>query len=157
MHHPSRRSPLIVLAGVIVLAALSACETSSTRKELVRGYIDDLLLAQRFDRWGDYMAKAPSYNGSTLGRETFEAVAKFLHTTFSDVKVSVEDQRTDGAWVTTRITISGVQTGKFLNVPPRNRVVHFRGILLDRIEGGRVAEMWHQLDYWDALLQVVPP
>ncbi|MGH8265194.1 MAG: ester cyclase [Steroidobacteraceae bacterium] len=147
----------LLLLVALLVCAVSACETSASRKQLVRGYIDDLLVAQRWERWDRYMAQQPGYNGSALGRETFRAVAKFLHTTFSDVKIDVDDQKTDGAWVTTRVTITGVQTGNFLNVPPRNRAVHFRAILLDRIEDGHVAEMWHQLDYWDALLQVARP
>jgi predicted ester cyclase len=141
----------------VLLCMATACETSSSRKQLVRGYIDDLLVDERWERWETYMAKRPRYNGSSLGPETFTAVATFLHTTFSDVKISVDDQHSDGAWVTTRVTITGVQTGKFLNVPPRNRPVHFRALLLDRIEHGHVVEMWHQLDYWDALLQVARP
>jgi len=153
--HRSHHGLALLLA--VLLCTVTACETSTTRKQLVRGYIDDLLVAERWERWDRYMAERPSYNGSTLGRETFKAVASFLHTTFSDVKISVDEQKSDGAWVTTRVTVTGVQTGNFLNVPPRNRPVHFRAILLDRIEDGRVAEMWHQLDYWDALLQVATP
>jgi predicted ester cyclase len=134
-----------------------ACETASSRKEVVRGYLDDLLVAERWERWDQFMGKSLSYNGVGLGRDAFTAVAHFLHTTFSDVRVTVEDQRVDGAWVTTRIRVRGVQTGNFLNVPPRNRPVEFRAILMDRVEGGRVVEMWHQMDYWDALMQVARP
>lgn len=155
MHRSHRGLSLLLVA--VLLCTATACETSSSRKQLVRGYVEDLLVGERWEQWDTYMDKAPSYNGSTLGRETFMAVAKFLHTTFSDVKIEVDDQKTDGAWVTTRVTITGVQTGNFLNVPPRNRPVRFRAILMDRVEHGRVAEMWHQLDYWDALLQVARP
>lgn len=151
------RRPRGLLLLVLFVSILAACDTASSRKALVRGYVEDLLVAEHWHRWDQYLTKAPVYNGSTLGRDSFQAVSKFLHTTFSDVKISIDDQRADGAWVTSRVTISGVQTGKFLNVPPRNRVVHFRAILLDRVEDGRVAEMWHQLDYWDALLQVAAP
>ncbi|MGH8314959.1 MAG: ester cyclase, partial [Steroidobacterales bacterium] len=99
----------LLLLVALLVCAVSACETSASRKQLVRGYIDDLLVAQRWERWDRYMAQQPGYNGSALGRETFRAVAKFLHTTFSDVKIDVDDQKTDGAWVTTRVTITGVQ------------------------------------------------
>jgi predicted ester cyclase len=153
--HRSHRALSLLLA--VLLCTVTACETGASRKQLVRNYLDDLLVDERWDRVDTYLAKRPTYNGSTLGRETFKAVATFLHTTFSDVKIDVDDQKSDGAWVTTRVTVTGVQTGHFLNVPPRNRPVHFRGILLDRIEDGHVVEMWHQLDYWDALLQVARP
>ncbi|HZF17752.1 MAG TPA: ester cyclase [Steroidobacteraceae bacterium] len=145
------RSRRILLLACLL--ALAACETSSSRKQVVRSYIDDLLLGEHWNRWDEYMAKEPTYNGSSLGQPTFQAVSRFLHTTFTDVHVSIEDQHADGAWVTTRITLTGVHTGRFLNVMPSNRPVKFRAILLDRIEGGHVVEMWHQLDYWDALLQ----
>ena len=149
------RSRRIVL--LVCLLALGACETGSSRKEVVRSYIDVLLLGEHWERWGEYMTREPTYNGSPLGQATFQAVSKFLHTTFTDVHISVDDQRVDGEWVTTRVTVTGVHTGRFLNVMPSNRPVRFRAILLDRVEGGHVAEMWHQLDYWDALLQVARP
>jgi predicted ester cyclase len=148
------RRPVLILCLIV---ALAACETSASRKEVVRGYLDELLVGERWDRWDEYMARSPSYNGVGLGRDAFQGVAHFLHTTFSEVAVTVDDQRVDGAWVTTRVSVRGVQTGNFLNVPPRNRPVLFHAILMDRVEHGHVVEMWHQLDYWDALMQVARP
>lgn len=140
-----------------LLIALSGCDTAATRKRVVRTYLDELLVAQRWQKWDEFMGKSPSYNGTSLGRDAFKGVAHFLNTTFSEVSVTIEDQRVDGSWVITRLSVSGVQTGRFLNVTPRNRRVRFRAILMDRLESGHVVEMWHQFDYWDALLQVARP
>lgn len=142
---------------ICLVLSICACETRESRKEVVRRYIDELLVAQRWQKWDELMAKSPSYNGIGLGREAFQATAHFLNTTFSEVTVTIEDQRVDGAWVVTRISVRGMQTGFFLNVAPRNRPVRFRAILMDRLQGGRVVEMWHEFDYWDALLQVARP
>ena len=140
-----------------LLVTVGACESRESRKEIVRDYLNELLVAERWQKWDDFMGKSPSYNGTGLGRQAFKGVATFLNTTFSEVTVTVDDQRVDGDWVITRVTLRGVQTGKFLNVAPHNRLVKFRAILMDRLDGGRVVEMWHQLDYWDALLQVARP
>ena len=151
-----QRSARIVLLTCLAMSVV-ACETAETRKQVVRSYLDELLVAQRWQKWDEYMAKSPSYNGAGLGREAFTGVAHFLNTTFSELSITIEDQRVDGSWVITRVSVRGVQTGNFLNVTPRNRAVRFRAILMDRFESGHVAEMWHQFDYWDALLQVARP
>jgi predicted ester cyclase len=153
MHQRCCRAILLVSLALCI----GACDTRASRKEVVRGYLDELLVAQRWQKWNEFMGERPSYNGAGLGREAFQGVAHFLNTTFSEVTVTVDDQRVDGAWVVTRITLRGMQTGNFLNVRPRNRSVRFHAILLDRVESGHVVEMWHQFDYWDALLQVARP
>jgi predicted ester cyclase len=150
-----RFSHAVLLACLLIYCG--GCETAETRKYVVRGYLDELLVAQRWQKWDEFMGKSPSYNGTGLGRDAFQAVAHFLNTTFSEVSVTIEDQRVDGSWVITRLSVRGMQTGEFLNVKPRNRPVRFRAILMDRLESGHVVEMWHQFDYYDALLQVARP
>ena len=142
---------------VCILASVVACASRDSRAAVVRRYLDVLLVGQRWQEWDDLMVSSPTYNGVAGGRAAFEGVAHFLNTTFSELSVTIEDQRVDGAWVVTRLTVRGVQTGPFLNVAPRNRPVRFQAILMDRLQGGRVVEMWHQFDYWDALLQVARP
>lgn len=153
--HERRRYVSILLACVVVCA--SACATRDSRVHVVRNYIDELLIHQRWQQWDELMGGSLSYNGVPFGRDAFQAVARFLHATFSDVSVTVEQQLVDGPWVVTRVTVRGHQTGPFLNVPPRNQLVRFRATLMDRVEGGRVVEMWHEYAYWDALLQVARP
>lgn len=152
----ARRTCRAVL-WICVVAGLAACASRDGRTGVVRRYLDELLVAQRWQEWDELMAANPTYNGVPGGRAAFEGVAHFLNTTFSDLSVTVEDQRVDGAWVVTRVTVRGVQSGPFLNVAPRHRPVRFSAILMDRLEGGRVVEMWHQFDYFDALLQVARP
>jgi predicted ester cyclase len=143
------------LALVVVCAV--ACTSRGSRTGLVRHYLDELLVKQHWQQWDEFMVEHPRYNGVAAGRDAFQAVSKFLNTTFSELSVTLEDQLVDRAWVVTRVAVHCMQTGPFLNVPPRNRPVRFRAILMDRIEGGQVVEMWHEFDYWDALLQVAQP
>jgi predicted ester cyclase len=152
----ARRCSRAVL-WICVVAFLAACASRDSSTEIVRRYLDELLVAQRWQKWDELMAASPTYNGVAAGRAAFEGVAGFLNATFSDLSLTVEDQRVDGAWVVTRLTVRGTQTGPFLNVPARHRPVRFNAILMDRLEGGRVVEMWHQFDYYDALLQVARP
>ena len=152
MREPQRLRTSILLVLVVLCAA--ACTSRDSRTGLVRRYIDELLVQQHWQLWGEFMSENPRYNGVAAGHDAFRAVAHFLNTTFSELSVTIEDQLVDRAWVVTRVTVRGIQTGPFLNVPPRNRPVRFRAILMDRMEGGRVVEMWHEFAYWDALLQV---
>jgi predicted ester cyclase len=153
--HKRRSYASILLACVVICA--SACATRDSRTRVVRNYIDELLVHQRWQEWDAMMGEHLSYNGVPFGRDAFQAVARFLHSTFGDVSVTVEQQLVDGPWVVTRVTVRGHQTGNFLNVPPHNQLIRFRATLMDRLDGGRVVEMWHEYAYWDALLQVAQP
>ena len=71
---------------------------------------------------------------------------------FPDLQFTTEDQLTDGDRVATRWRATGTHTGPLGPVPPTGRSITVDGLIIDRLEGGMVAERWEQ---WDqpAMLQ----
>jgi len=114
-------------------------------------------------RWADIMTQgnldlvdeiyAPDYVGhdSTSPEDIrgVEGIREFFSMylgAFPDDEVTIEDQLAEGDMVATRWTGRGTHQGELMGVPPSGNRVEVTGILISRIEGGKVAEEWHQYD-----------
>jgi steroid delta-isomerase-like uncharacterized protein len=91
--------------------------------------------------------------GVEPGREGAKAFVKQLQAAFSDIEQSVDDLVAEGDKVAARWTFSANHTGEFIGVPASNKRITVTGIEIDRIEGGRVAEAWSQVDITAFLMQ----
>ena len=74
-----------------------------------------------------------------------EAVKEFIaayRTAFPDARSTVEDQVADGDTVATRWRARGTHHGPLGELPATGREFVMDGITIERIEGGRIAEVW---------------
>jgi steroid delta-isomerase-like uncharacterized protein len=77
------------------------------------------------------------------------AMARFLGLylrAFPDLRVVFEDALADGNRVVTRWRFEGTQNGPLMDLPATGRPVSVEGIRIDRIEKGKIAESWMQMD-----------
>ena len=65
---------------------------------------------------------------------------------FPDLQWTVEDQLAEGDKVMTRLTQRGTHRGAFMGIAPTGKHVTMTGINICRIEEGKIAEMWQNLD-----------
>ena len=72
----------------------------------------------------------------------------------SGLKVTIDQQFTDGDYVATRYTITGTHDGDLMGTPPSGKDVAFTGITISRCEGGRIAEEWEMTDVVGLLGQI---
>ena len=85
------------------------------------------------------------------------AMAQFLHLylrAFSDLRVTVEDTVADRNRVVTRWRLEGTQDGPLMGIAPSGRRVSVEGIRIDRVENGKIAESWMQMDTLGLLEQI---
>jgi steroid delta-isomerase-like uncharacterized protein len=82
-----------------------------------------------------------------------EFVAGLL-TAFPDLHFTTEDQLTDGPRVAIRWRATGTHRGPLGPVPPTGRSIAVDGLIIDRLEGGMVAERWEQWDQPGMLQQL---
>lgn len=82
----------------------------------------------------------------SLSVQGFKQMVAGLLTAFPDLHFTIEDQIVTGDKVGTRWTADGTNTGAFGEVPATGRRVHVDGLILDRVENGRVVERWEQWD-----------
>ncbi len=72
----------------------------------------------------------------------------------SGLRVSIDQQFTDGDYVATRLTLRGRHDGNLMGTPPTGNEVVFTGITISRCEGGRIVEEWELTDTVSLLGQI---
>ena len=88
------------------------------------------------------------------GTEPFKAFYTNLRLALPDLYLTVEDMVAEEDKVAVRISIEGTHMGDSLGVPPTGKTVQFSGIILARIEDGKIAQAWNNLDLLSLLKQI---
>ncbi len=93
------------------------------------------------------------------GPEGFKAAISPLLRGFPDLHFTVHDIVTEGSRVMVRWTSMGTHGGPFAGVAPTGRRVSNEGISIYRIENGKIAASWSQIDRLGVLQQIgaMPP
>lgn len=66
---------------------------------------------------------------------------------FPDAHYSVEDLIAENDRVVLRVTTRGTHTEEFHGIAPTNRKVEFTGIAIYRIQDGKIAECWDEINF----------
>ena len=80
--------------------------------------------------------------------------AQRFFTALPDLHLVVEDRIFGGDKIVARCTYTGTQNGKFLGVDPTGKQIKFGTIDIWRVEGGKLAEHWDQVDFAGILKQL---
>jgi predicted ester cyclase len=95
----------------------------------------------------DFVWHGGSSPGEDLrGSEPTKQVASSFIATFPDGRFTHEDTLVEGDKVLIRWTMTGTQEGEMQGIPPTGRRVTLTGFDLFRIEGGKIVEMWQEVD-----------
>ena len=65
---------------------------------------------------------------------------------FPDCQITIEDQIAEGDKVASRATMRGTHRGAFMGIAPTAKHVTFTGITIARVEEGKFAEVWQDVD-----------
>lgn len=146
VRRPSALRPALLLVPLLFVSLLAACDSGADDKALVRGYLQTLVVEGRWEEWDRYFAPDARVNGSRHAREVLTSIGRGLHGAFPDLELEVLEQIAEDGRVATRVRFSGTHEGVFDATPPTGARVSFEGLLLDRIEDGRVIDSRQQLD-----------
>jgi predicted ester cyclase len=89
-----------------------------------------------------------------LDIKALEDFAREFRRGFPDFKDTIDLQLAEGDLVATRFTSSGTHTGMIQSIAPTGRKLSWSGIVIDRIEGGRITESWANWDMLGMLQQL---
>jgi len=126
--------------------------------QLVRQFIEvvinqgDIEAAGRFV-WEDVVEQVP-FPGQGPGLSGLQDVLRAMRSAFPDMHWTIEEQLVDGSRVLTRFTWTGTHDGVFLGVPPTGRWVSVWGMVIDRLEEGRIKETRILMDTLGLMMQV---
>jgi steroid delta-isomerase-like uncharacterized protein len=94
----------------------------------------------------DYVGHDPSNPEEVRGLQAAKQAAADYRRAFPDLRVTVEDLIAEGDKVAARLRVRGTHLGDLNGIAPTGRRVDFTGIVISRVEGGRIAEDWANFD-----------
>ena len=96
----------------------------------------------------EYVWYLPSNSTKPISREEAIGKAKRLHSAFPDINFSIEELIAVGDKVVCRYIMTGTHKGEFEGIPATGNKVEISGIMLTRIENGKIVE---EREDWDML------
>ncbi|HEY9662822.1 MAG TPA: ester cyclase [Allocoleopsis sp.] len=119
-------------------------------KRLVRNYFEEVTNQGDLEAISKYIATdfvdhdAPS--GLMMGIEGVRETITLLRTAFPDFHATIEDIIAEGDKVVVRNIWHGTHQGSFLNMSPTGKQVTMKGIVIWRIQDGKIVERWATID-----------
>jgi predicted ester cyclase len=89
-----------------------------------------------------------------LTREAGLGIVMNWRTAFPDFHFSLEDMIVDGNKVALRIPFTGTHRGKFFDLDPTGKKINVTEILILRIDGDKISEMWEDYDEYGMRIQL---
>ena len=96
----------------------------------------------------EYVWYLPSNSTKPISREEAIEKAKRLHNAFPDISFSIEELIAVGDKVISRYIMRGTHQGEFAGIPATGNKVEISGIMIGRIENGKIVE---EREDWDML------
>ena len=125
---------------------------------IVRRFIEETINHGQIDSaaqfvWEDVVEQVP-FPGQGPGLEGLKNVLRGMRRAFPDLYFSVEEQIAEGEKVLTRFEWSGTHESDFLGVPATGRSVKVWGMVIDRLEDGRIKETRIIMDIFGLMMQL---
>ena len=131
--------------------------------KIVRGFIEEVLNQGNIEAtsrffWEDMVEQVP-LPGQGPGLAGLKDVLRGMRTAFPDMHWKIEEQIAEGDKVLTRFDWTGTHRGTFLGVPATGRPVKVWGMVIDRLEGGKIKDTRILMDALGLMMQlgVIPP
>jgi steroid delta-isomerase-like uncharacterized protein len=111
-------------------------------KTIVRRFIEETLNKGNVDAAGQFVAddvvEQVPFPGQGPGLGGLKDVLRGLRAAFPDMHWTVEEQIADGDKVLTRFEWAGTHRGSFMGIGPTGRPVRVWGMVIDRLQGGKI-------------------
>jgi steroid delta-isomerase-like uncharacterized protein len=96
----------------------------------------------------DSIGHDPANPEDLVGPEAFKGLVQMYRDAFPDLRLTVDQQISDGDFVVTRWASAGTNTGSLAGMPPTGKSTSITGITIDKVVDGKIVESWTQ---WDNL------
>ena len=111
---------------------------------IIRRFVDEVITEGKIDSaaqyvWEDVVEQVP-LPGQGPGLEGLKDILRAMRAGFPDIVFSVQEQIADGDKVASRFEWTGTHKGEFLGIPATDRHVRVWGIVIDRLENGRIKD-----------------
>ncbi|MDE3197086.1 MAG: ester cyclase [Acidobacteriota bacterium] len=144
----------------MALEFLSEATTISTNnnKTAIGMFIEEVINQGRLDRADDIVVEdfveLDPLPGQAQGREGLKEAIGQMRSAFPDLHWIVDEMVAEDDKVVTRFTWSGTHQGAFVGVPATGRQITVKGVVIDRLVNGRMAESRILMDTMGMMLQL---
>ncbi|HTU49882.1 MAG TPA: ester cyclase [Acidobacteriaceae bacterium] len=111
---------------------------------LVREFVDEVITKGNIEAAGEYfwedMVEQVPMPGQGPGLSGLQDAIHAMRAGFPDIVFSIVEQVTEKDKVASRFEWTGTHKGEFLGIPATGRRVRVWGIVIDRVEGGRIKD-----------------
>jgi steroid delta-isomerase-like uncharacterized protein len=133
---------------------------SEGNKAIARRYVEEFWNERRFDLFDELVAQ-DAVSHTNQGDADFEGWKQgvgILRTAFPDFHITVEDEMAVDSKVVQRWTLRGTNQGELLGIPATGKKAVWPAIVIFRLSGAKIAEIWVQGDSLGMMQQlgVVP-
>lgn len=117
---------------------------SQENAAVVRSFVDAVITNGNIDAaakyvWEDVVEQVP-LPGQGPGLDGLKDILRAMRTGFPDIVFLIQEQITENDKVVSRFEWTGTHKGDFLGIPATGRPVHVWGIVIDRLEDGRIKD-----------------
>jgi predicted ester cyclase len=137
--------------AIAIAPILGAAQTmsddglSERNKAVVRAYLGEIAQHGKIVARERYFTSTTTFNGDPDLERQFARIAE-VRQAFPDLEMTIEHQVAEAPWVATRVTYRGTHAGEFGGIPATGRRIEYAGTAMDRLENGKVVEMWHTVN-----------
>ena len=103
--------------------------------------------------WEDVVEQVP-FPGQGPGLEGLKDILRGMRSAFPDLNFAVKEQVAEGDKVASRFEWAGTHQQEFLGVPATGRQVRVWGIVIDRLEEGRIKDTRIIMDTLGLMMQL---
>jgi steroid delta-isomerase-like uncharacterized protein len=131
---------------------------SAANKEVIQAFLEDVINQGRLERANDLVKEdfieLDPLPGQAQGREGLKAVLHDLRSAFPDMHWGAREMVAEGEKVVTRFVWTGTHHGPFLGIPATGRSVEVKGVVIDRLVEGKMAESRILMDTMSLMQQL---
>lgn len=130
---------------------------------IVRNFVDEVITRGNIEAaahyvWEDVVEQVP-LPGQGPGLDGLKDILRAMRAGFPDIVFSVQEQIAEDDKVASRFEWTGTHQGEFLGIPATGRQVRVWGIVIDRLEEGRIKDTRIIMDTLGLMTQLgaLPP
>jgi steroid delta-isomerase-like uncharacterized protein len=125
---------------------------------IVRRFVDEVITQGNIEAaaqyvWEDVIEQVP-LPGQGPGLDGLKDILRAMRAGFPDIVFSIEEQVAERDKVASRFEWTGTHRGAFLGIPATGRTVRVWGMVIDRLEDGRIKDTRIIMDTFGLLGQL---
>lgn len=129
-----------------------------SNSNIVRHFITEVLNQGKIESAGEFfwedMVEQVPLPGQGPGLRGLQDVLRGMRAAFPDMHWTVEEQIAEGDKVMTRFEWTGTHQAEFFGVPATGRPVRVWGVVIDRLEGGKIKDTRIIMDALGLMMQL---